>query len=383
MKQYAILILILISAWSARAQVGIGNVVPDSSAILDLRNTNNRALLLPEIPGTPPSSPAGLVYWDNALDQLMYLESNGYNALSPWRYKFNGSTSNNIYYSGSGFLGLGMTDPQRKFHLKQNGEAMAFEGTATVYMGFYPESFSAGSIARIGFISNASTFVIQNQKSGTSGDVEIALNGGQLNVTGTNAKLQENGNDLIPRGVIVMWSGDQNEIPDGWGLCDGNAYNKVGTTGTITTPDLSGRFIVGYDANETDYNEPGNRSLGLSQAGKIGGDKTVTLSVAQMPSHTHTFTGTGTAASAGNHRHNIATACGSCSGTGAHNTSSGVAIDGNNDSSPDYNVKTTHVESTGAHTHSVSVGGTTATSGSTAAHENRPPYYVLAFIMKL
>ena len=59
-----------------------------------------------------------------------------------------------------------------------------------------------------------------------------------------------------PAGTIVMWSGTL--IPQGWGLCNGNWYDpddntNTGTTSsldrTIRTPDLSGRFIVGYDAD--------------------------------------------------------------------------------------------------------------------------------------
>ena len=56
-----------------------------------------------------------------------------------------------------------------------------------------------------------------------------------------------------------MWSGTI--VPPGWCLCDGsltpNGYN---------TPDLRGRFIVGYDPDSSDYDEPGN----LSEA--IGND---------------------------------------------------------------------------------------------------------------
>ena len=36
----------------------------------------------------------------------------------------------------------------------------------------------------------------------------------------------------------------------------------------------------------------------------------------------------------------------------------------------------------GAHTHSVSVNGTSAANGSGTAHENRPPYYTLIYCVK-
>ncbi len=41
----------------------------------------------------------------------------------------------------------------------------------------------------------------------------------------------------LPAGVIVMWSGQLDAIPDGWALCDGQNG----------TPDLSNRFVLGAD----------------------------------------------------------------------------------------------------------------------------------------
>ena len=43
-----------------------------------------------------------------------------------------------------------------------------------------------------------------------------------------------NGNQGIPAGGIIMWSGSIETIPDGWALCDGNN----------NTPNLTDRFIV-------------------------------------------------------------------------------------------------------------------------------------------
>lgn len=45
---------------------------------------------------------------------------------------------------------------------------------------------------------------------------------------------------VVPAGVIVMWSGDESDIPAGWVLCAGG----VTRTGR-TIPDLRGRFILG------------------------------------------------------------------------------------------------------------------------------------------
>ena len=44
----------------------------------------------------------------------------------------------------------------------------------------------------------------------------------------------------LPGGVIVMWSGQLDAIPAGWALCDGQNG----------TPDLSNRFVLGVGAAE-------------------------------------------------------------------------------------------------------------------------------------
>lgn len=56
---------------------------------------------------------------------------------------------------------------------------------------------------------------------------------GELNVSGTAKAGKFEGDGAIPKGVIVMWSGEVDEIPEGWALCDGENG----------TPDLRGKFI--------------------------------------------------------------------------------------------------------------------------------------------
>ena len=80
-------------------------------------------------------------------------------------------------------------------------------------------------------------------------------------------------NDSVPVGTVISWYGQLNRLPDGWALCDG----------INGTPDLRGRFIVGYDSTDAEYNS----------IGKIGGSKTIALSVDQMPQHFHELTYSG------------------------------------------------------------------------------------------
>jgi microcystin-dependent protein len=158
------------------------------------------------------------------------------------------------------------------------------------------------------------------------------------------ALLQHMENHLVPPGAIIMWSGAINDIPVGWALCDGSNG----------TPDLRNRFIVGAGGS---YN-----------VGNTGGSNTVTLSSSQMPRHDH-GSGTLTTNTTGSHNHTylrILVAAAGASGDVAPRPSSTTN-------------ETTSYD--GGHNHTIS--GYTSYAGSGEAHENRPPYYALAYIMKL
>ena len=143
----------------------------------------------------------------------------------------------------------------------------------------------------------------------------------------------------MPSGLICMWSGS--EVPKGWYLCDG----------TNGTPDLRNRFIVGA-GNEYSI-------------GDTGGEKVHTLTTAEMPKHTHTLT------SAGEHTHTLYEV------NGDSNYASYPGFYGEVQATISRNpITSIESPSSGLHTHPI------ASAGSGSAHENRPPYYALAFIMK-
>lgn len=119
----------------------------------------------------------------------------------------------------------------------------------------------------------------------------------------------------IPSGLVAMWSGAADNIPDGWALCNGENG----------TPDLRDRFVVGAGSSYS--------------VGATGGEKTHTLTVSEMPSHSHSaslYSGSGKGV--------FASGSTSFSGMGYAGTS---------------------------------------IVGSGAAHNNMPPYYALCYIMKL
>ena len=137
--------------------------------------------------------------------------------------------------------------------------------------------------------------------------------------------------------------------------------------GSNGTPDLRNRFVVGAGSS---YN-----------VGATGGSNSVTLTTAQMPSHTHGdgSYATNQATLTGNIRRiseSFAGFGGSASGVfskvGGFNT-------GGTPGSPDSN-NCGGVNFNGNHSHNVN--GTSGSAGSGNSHENRPPYYALCYIMK-
>ena len=157
---------------------------------------------------------------------------------------------------------------------------------------------------------------------------------------------------LIPVGAIFPFVGGQ--APTGFALCNGQTLDRVqfaelfrligtkyGTTNTsnFKVPDLSGRFLVGVG---TGYS-----------LGDTGGSQTVALTAAQMPIHSHDVTGKADQAG----RAGV--------GMYASNVSGGSG----------WQVLST--------TENGSLSGLTTTSaGSGQAHENRPPYFALEYIIR-
>lgn len=178
------------------------------------------------------------------------------------------------------------------------------------------------------------------------------------------AKNADNG---VPVGGIIMWTGSV--VPDGWALCDGQ------TVEGFATPDLRGRFIVGAGQNASPAGGDSNPTYALKD---IGGKNGVSLTVAEMPDHNHG--GSSTTSNNGTHRHDLwsilgngslATLSGAYTGFGAF---TGLYLDGGWQSRGNG-----YIDNAGDHNHTVSI----AAQGDNTAHENRPPYYALAYIVRV
>ena len=163
-------------------------------------------------------------------------------------------------------------------------------------------------------------------------------------------------------GMIILWSGSIGTIPSGWALCNGSSG----------TPDLRAKFVVGA----------GSGGVGGS-VGATGGFADATL-----PSHTHTAststTGahshSGTTNTVGNHVHTFdrytSSVIGTPSGADGGNAYTGSTLSTNGAGA---HAHTVSIPSSGTHNHTVSVNS----SGISATNKNLPPYYTLAYIMKL
>ncbi|GAB6123091.1 hypothetical protein [Dysgonomonas termitidis] len=202
-----------------------------------------------------------------------------------------------------------------------NGEILPFAGGAklnTVYVEEIRRDVDASGyhFPQV-YISRTVKFGLGNEQRNWADFAPIATNKALASaIDAINQTLS--GLQGLPAGIIVMWSGSPANVPAGWALCDG-----------VQSPvNLSGRFVVGYNPNDEDYDA----------IGKTGGSKQVALTSEQNGPHVH---------------------------------------EGVPGKMADMDRGTLHSA------YSLDDYGTTASSGEGQPHENRPPYYVLAYIIKL
>ena len=137
-------------------------------------------------------------------------------------------------------------------------------------------------------------------------------------------------------GMIILWYGNTGNIPGGWVLCDGQN----------STPDLRDRFVIGAGNNFT--------------AGNTGGNNSLTLTEANLPSHRH-FVVSNSLGGQNRTNSNVSANNQVRKGTGAGNLYES------------YNL---------ASTGSDAAAGRSSAVGSGTAFDNKPNYHALCYIMK-
>lgn len=198
----------------------------------------------------------------------------------------------------------------------------------------------------------------------------------------------------LPAGTIVQWPGAT--APANWLIADGSAVSRTtyaslfaaigvqygsgdGST-TFNLPNLKGRVAVGLDSSQTEFNT----------LGEVGGAKTHTLTVSEMPSHTHASTLTNATVASSSHNHGLA--------AGYALIGAGTSLVGREKTVPSWTFNKVHGSSgagSGNYTLATELAGTTdspsatttvgitnASVGSDGAHNNLQPYIVLNYIIK-
>ena len=178
-------------------------------------------------------------------------------------------------------------------------------------------------------------------------------------------------NALVPVKGIIMFSGTAAEVPANWSLCDGSNG----------TPDLRNKFVISSQSYDSGDNRWETTVTGTGTA--TGGSKD-----SHLPSHTHGISSSGNAILTDNgHNHGI-TDNGHDHGVRAARDIGGNTDDGG---APDERVTeqnfTTDTQTTGIsinnNTTGITLSGSTESQGSSNLNQNLPPYFALAFIMRV
>lgn len=198
-----------------------------------------------------------------------------------------------------------------------------------------------------------------------------------LLLTNVEGQLKSNDNYVTPIGSVICFAGES--APEGWLLCDGsevlknnyldlfniiqNTYGIASNSDYFVLPNLQEKMAIGKSVS--------------NNLGSNGGNKTITLTESQLPSHSHT----GTTSTDGLHNH-TSNANGGLGQPGlAFSNDYDTAGSIDNSANQELNLKNTialSINNSGSHSHTF----TTATAGSGSSINIMNPYVVLNYLIK-
>lgn len=168
-------------------------------------------------------------------------------------------------------------------------------------------------------------------------------------------------NALVPVKGIIMFSGTAAEVPANWNLCDGSNG----------TPDLRNKFVIAAQAYDDATDNQWETNITGSDTA-TGGSKD-----AIVVSHIHTVTDNGHSHGVTQSNHSHGYSDDTNAGTGGGQGGGGA------DTSTTSNSKTTGGAQANISIDSANTGITIDNEGSSGVDANLPPYFALAFIMRV
>lgn len=341
--RHFIFLFLLFCFFSSHAQIGVNTVSPDTTSILDI-SSRQKGLLIPRMSSSErqaiQNKSNSLLVYDTDSAKYMFALNNLWYVLNP----INAPAANSDSVMLRKKLSLG--NPSNPV-----GNKLTVHGDETVKGTLYANQVNAGTagISSSGPIRTTSDLQVGNNLT-VAGNITSSdtISAASINVPGFG---------LVPKGIIVMWSGEPSAIPAGWALCDG----------TNGTPDLRGRFVVGYDNREAatpkDLVYPDNKNVkNYGAVGNTGGRNGVLL----------------TAEESGLRQHNHSVYFNMDTGNDDNNHDNIFSFSGGDEVS-----ETQPIEMIGRRDVNVIGTDNSVSSSAIETHENRPPYYVLAYIVKL
>ena len=355
-KSYRIFFLMIFAGFfnSVSAQVGFNNPNPDPSSLVDL-TANDKGLLVPRMTTLQRMaivSPAsGLLVFDKNLNVFCVFDTvanpDKWVMLNPWNG--NATGNGNVILSTTGNVGIGNANP---------GHTLEVEGSIKTTDTLIAGTGTFTTLSTTGNVNIGGTTTVHNLNVNGNARITDTIISKAASFSGTVTAGSFSGNGAMPSGAIILWYGTT--APAGWKICDG----------TNGTPDLRGRFVVGAGINGSPAAGDINPTYTV---GATGGKNQHALAKLELPKHKHSvtdaLTDNGQVAIAISGTNDTYPILGT--GPGVFFTSTGGAEHINTLSQP-------------THTHAISgnTGDGTTDGLSSQPHENRPPYYVLTYIMK-